>query len=55
MAINNNYYIYTYVSSVSYQLTGQKSNPIFCPLKYLIERTVCSIQQVYYIEYYNDV
>ena len=36
--------------SVSYQLTGRKRNLIFCPLKYLIERTACSIQQVDYIE-----
>ena len=35
------------IASVSYQLTGQKA---FRLLKYLIERTVCSIQQVYYIE-----
>ena len=29
--------------SVSYQLTGRKSNPIFQPLKYLIEHTVTLI------------
>ena len=42
-------YIVIY-GSVSYQLTGQKSNLIFRTLKYLIERTACSIQQVDYIE-----
>ena len=30
--------------SVSYQLIGRKSNPIFHPLEYLIERTVALIQ-----------
>ena len=37
--------------SISYQLTGQKSNPIFSLIKiHLKERTVCLIQQVDYIE-----
>ena len=35
--------------SVNYQIIGRKSNPIFWPLKYLIERTVASIQQVEYV------
>ena len=38
------------VHSASYQLIGRKSNPIFLLLKYLIECTVASIQQVEYVE-----
>ena len=33
-------------NSVSYHLTGRKSNPIFRLLKYLIEHTAALIQQV---------
>ena len=42
--------LYEPAGNISYQLTGRKSNPIFRPIKYLIERTACLIQQVYYIE-----
>ena len=44
------YYVTAYVHNISYQLTRQKSNSIFHSLKYRIERTGCSIQQVDYIE-----
>ena len=36
--------------SMSYQLMGRKSNSIFLAVKYLIERTMASIQPVEYVE-----
>ena len=41
--------------SVSNQLIGRKSNPIFCQLNYLIEGTVALTQRVDNIEQCSDV
>ena len=38
---------------IIYQLIGRKSNQNFCPLEYLIECTVASMQQVEYVK--NDL
>ena len=48
--------LYTLVNilSASCQLIGQKSNPIFWQLKYLVGGTVTLIQQVYSIEQCSD-
>ena len=44
-----------HVCSVSCQLIGRKSNPLFRQLNYLIEGTVALIQRIDKIEQCSDV